>query len=592
MKGVFWEWFNNGVEHEKYKLEMWTLLNKSSQYFSEDEYNKIIDWIESIDYRISDPETEPETAKKYNAYKRKEWLLCLQNNKKAQELYEQYHRENKSEIKHPGFSYWSGGFYTVPRYSYPDKEKLCNNLIQTIQNFKPPKKRMNHFERDKDFINGLSHDLSVCVEGNPDEFSEEIDGFKILDYNYKESLITGFTNAWQDNKKFNWSKVLNFIKSELTTDFFKLDEYDRQLFVSAIARLIEGGTQKDSNAFDKKYLPKAHKILLTLLGNKYEEDINSHDLIFHTLNSANGKVLHALINYALRYGRLHSDQSEKWEKEIKDFFTGQLGKNDKYSESVFTILGYYFHQLEFLDKQWVKGNFNKIFPLENEELWKASITAYFFYSNTVYEDIYNLFKKHKHIQKMLGTDFEHHEIKSKLISFVCIAYINNIDEDTIFDIIKSKNSKNILNIVSSMQQIYGKEQTSKIQDKIKIIWREICSTYEEDNSEDAKEIFINLNAWFVFLNKIVKKDMELLKHTVRHIEQDHQAYTLMMEMAKLSENYPKEIYEIYKVIIENKIYPTYEEEDIKKILSNLGKRDKIEIVNRYRENGIYIFNQC
>jgi hypothetical protein len=101
------------------------------------------------------------------------------------------------------------------------------------------------------------------------------------------------------------------------------------------------------------------------------------------------------LEYALRYGRLNSSRSIKWEDEIKEFFTEQLTKDDVYSLSVFTILGSYLHQLQFLDEQWVGDNFNKIFPLGNEQLWQASITAYFFRTNVVYVETYNLFKSNK-----------------------------------------------------------------------------------------------------------------------------------------------------------------------------------------------------
>jgi hypothetical protein len=339
-------------------------------------------------------------------------------------------------------------------------------------------------------------------------------------------------------------------------------------------------------------LPKAKKILFRLLDNKYEENKGAihSNLSSHVLNSTNGKVLHAFINYTLRYGRLNSSQSVKWEEDIKTFFTEQLKENNLYSRSVSTILGTYLHQLQFLDKQWVIDNFNKIFPLENEKLWKASITAYFFHTNAVYKDTYNLFKSNGHIEKILLADFKKDRIKSKSISFVCIAYINGMDNNTIFDIINSKNKGNILKIISSMLQIYKGEKDEEIKSKIIAIWSKIYEIHKNKNLENAKEIFAELTEWFVFLDDISDEYMDLLKCTVKYAKkEDYESYVLMEEMARLSKNYPNEIGKLYRVIVDNKRYPCYEEEHINKILNNLNNTDKIYIKNAYMSEGKYLF---
>jgi hypothetical protein len=44
--------------------------------------------------------------KKYNAYERKRWLLCLKdNNLKAKELYQKYDSIESEKIEHPEFNF-------------------------------------------------------------------------------------------------------------------------------------------------------------------------------------------------------------------------------------------------------------------------------------------------------------------------------------------------------------------------------------------------------------------------------------------------------------------------------------------------------
>lgn len=588
LKDIFWQWMDANVKYEVKELELWTLLKDSSGNFTSDEFNKIIDWIEASDCRKYRPNDSDKAIELCNAYKRKEWLLCLKdNNERAEKLYQEYHLINDYEAEHPGFSYWSSGIYSVPEYSYPDKEAFCKNPTDIIKNFDPSKIKKEKFRTDKDLIEGLANDLSIYITNNPETFTEKIDEFKNLEYVYKDKIIQGLSNAWKNKKEFDWDSVFDFILNELSSDCFDADKNQKKWFVSEVAGLIECGTTKDDNAFDKTYLPKAKTILLKLLDNKYREIETEtyNSLISHVLNSTNGKVLHSLIHYALRYGRLNSSQSVKWEDDIKKFFTEQLKENNIYSRSVFTILGRYFHNLQFLDKQWVFDNFNKIFPLENEQLWKASINAYFFYTNTVYEETYNLFKKHKHIEKILSSDMTN-DTKSRLVAFTCIAYINDIDNQTILDIVDSKNQDNVLNIISSMFDIYGKETSETKKEKIKAVWYRIYEVHK-----DTQKIFEMLATnWFVFLDKISDKDMELLEYTIKHIKEEYQSYRTIKEMARLSVNHQEEIAKLYNIMFDHNIYPTYAKVDIKKILDNLNPEDKLKIENRYRKKGIYDIN--
>lgn len=589
LKDIFWQWMDTDVQYGRKQLELWTLLKESSKYFSKDEFKKIINWIETFDCREQRSNLDDRDIKLCNAYKRKEYLLCLKDSSnKAQTLYQKYHLINDVEHEYPGFSYWLD-VRSVPEYSYPDKKELCKNPIKIINEFNPSEIEKKDFRYPEA---GLANDLSICIKNDPETFEKKIDDFKNLEYIYKSKVIQGFANAWQDKQKIDWKKIFDFIDNELSPDFFSSDENDKQWFVSEIANLIKDGTQEDGNAFDKKHLPKAKEILFRLLDNKYAENKEtiSSNLINHVLNSTNGKVLHALINYTLRYGRLNSSQSIKWEKEVSDFFTDQLTKSDVYSWSVFTILSTYLHQLQFLDKQWVVDNFNKIFPLKNEKLWKASIEAYFFHTGVVHKETYNLFKDNRHIEKILLTDFKKYETKSKLISFVCIAYINDIDNNTIFDIINSKNKGNVLKIINSMFQVYKGEKDEKIKTKIRAIWSRIYGIYKKKNLENTQEIFAELTRWFVFLDDISEEYMDFLECTVTHTKkEDYQSYVLMEEMARLSKNYPVEIGKLYKVIVNNERYPCNRKEHINEILNNLNNDDRTEIKNAYMQAGIYQF---
>lgn len=591
LKDIFWEWMKKTpFTHSEIITELWSLLKERSNKFNTDEFNVVINWIKSIDMKEHSLNEDENYIKKYNAYERKRWLLCLKdNNLKAKELYQKYNSIESEKIEHPEFYRWSSGGFLPP--SHPvDLKKLCQDPIETINNFDPSKCKKATFTDDESLIKDVAKDLTACVVKDPLRFSKIINDFTPLDFVYKNSLIQGFEYVWQGKQEFNLKNVLDFIDNELSVDSFKsTDDKCKQWFIDTTARLIQEGTQRDDNAFDKDYLPKIKDIIFKLLDNKGEEKSDMFDeMNTHILSSSNGKVLHALVYYSLRYGRLNSSNAIKWEDDVKNFFTQQFAKDDVYSLLVFTILGKYLRHLQFLDKVWVEDNFNKIFPVNNTKLWNASMTAYFFHTERT-QGIYSLFKNNGHIEKALESSFEKGAIKEDMISFICIAYINDIDSETIFDIINSNKKDNVLRIIRSLVRIYRKKQDKEIRDKVKKIWKGIYEAYK--SSEDVDEIFAELTEFFVIIDKIEEGDMPLLVNTAKYTTGLYNSYQLIEEMARLSEKYPKEIGKIYKAIVRNKHFPGYEEEKIIKILNNLNAQDRLEIINSYREKGIYKFNE-
>ena len=160
----------------------------------------------------------------------------------------------------------------------------------------------------------------------------------------------------------------------------------RDWFISEVANLIEDGTKHDRTAFDVKLLPIAKEILLKLTKHDIFYPINSDDYVSFALNSTEGKILDAMLNYSLRMYRV---VEKKWDEDIKKYFTEKITEK-KYIE-VFTIVGQYLPQFNTLDKKWVESYFDLIFPLGDPNILKASISGLFF-NSTVYSNFYSLFK--------------------------------------------------------------------------------------------------------------------------------------------------------------------------------------------------------
>ncbi len=598
LKDIFWQWFDSedNILNSTYRHEYCKLLTDRAELFTDSELQKVLDWIENLDYSKYYADRTPEQLEQITAYRKKEWLLSIKDfSQEAKNLYEQYNKISPEEIEHPCFDVWNSGIQLIDHSHIKDKETFCNQsvkeIVKYIQNFDPNKVEKSPFDTNEDLIEGLAEDLGNCIKNDPSKFSEELSLFDGFDYMHKYYIIYGFSRAWREKLKFDWTNLFEFIDKILDDDFFKSQDKYKSWLVGEIANLIEYGTQKDDNAFEKKLLPKAKKILFKLLANKDDENIDDNDdLIYYALNSPNGKVLHALVSYALRYGRLNSSQKEKWEREIKDFFTNQLEKDDDYSKLVFTIIGQYLNNLLFLDKEWVYNNFNKIFPIKNDILWEISIDGYFSYSTTVYKDIYKKFKELGDLQKGIEFHFKQNRTLEKMIQFAVVAYMGNFDTETIVDIINSKNSNNIIEIINFVWQGYRDKYENNDLEKINILWNKIFDIFKGETDSKAQDIFSELCKWFVFVKNIDKTNIELLKLSAKYSEKQHNSYFITEELLRLVKNNAKYVGEIYLYMIENNIYPSYKKEDIKETISFLIKHEDenaIKICNKYAQQGIY-----
>lgn len=608
LKDLLWLWIDENIQNlnSDYQHEFCELLSNNKGKFSEEEFDTLIDWIEELKYDNEEGESK-EDIERYTAYKKKRWLLILKGNgvnDKVDDLYEKYDQINPAEIEHPCFDRWSYGARFIGVEN--PMENLCDKSVEEIAreindfdiaSFKPN----DELSTDRDVFIGLASQLENCIKENPDKFSKQLANFNNLDYIYKYYMIRGFTSAWKDQQKFDWGKVFDFILSELTGGFFESADSNVKSFGRECAELIEYGAKEDRNAFDAKYLPKAKKILFKLINNKESEEEGDikNGLSSHVLNSTNGRTLHALMKYALRYGRLHSNKSIRWEEDVEDFFTKQLGNNDVYSLSVFLIFGSYLSNFQFLNKEWVNLHFNDIFPIDKERLWLASIEGYFKYSSNISTHLYDLLNKDDHIKAALESEILSDDIKRKVVQQVCVIYLHDKDSKTIFDIIRSKNQNSILEVISFIWFSYKDEDIESdnpVLEKINKLWSEIYSSLKDDQSKYSQVIFSNLSKWFVFLDEVEDSLLPQLELTVKNVNQDHNSHYLIEEMNRLVVTSQREIGKLYLSMVENNVFPQYKEDNIKKIIECLflsyeSKSEALEICNIYKKEGIFFLNE-
>ncbi len=595
---LFWNWGINPFDEEIVnKHEFYELLKNNCIYFSKDQIKKIVKWIENGNYYI--PKDLLKDKWKILAQTKKEWLSTLldTNDPEVKSLYNKYNEIIPTEPEHPGFDIWTESL--VGTVSPVEKNELFEQSNEEIAEY------LINFKEEtgwnKPTVDGLSRTLRSLVNENPYKFTNNIKPFLKVPRVYQQALLSGFHDLWRRQKDIDWEVILEFVLNIIENDSFWHEIYEegsfnyRNWLISVISDLIKEGTQKDEHSFDPKLLPKTKKILLIFLNNTKSDLSESIDLVTAVLNSTKGRIFSALINYSLRYARIYKKNEEnKWDETIQLEFSKRLDRELEPTFEFSVILGQYLSNIRYLNENWVNENINRIFPKENEDHWRAAFTGYLFYGTTVYLDLYKILRKNSHYEKAINTNFEDPKLNERLIQHLCIGYLQdwedlNDPESLIAKIFKRNNPKYFSYTIQYFWML-RKNINNKIKLKIKPLWKKLFNALivNESNLEYQK-LFSQLSLWSVLIDQIDEDIFNWLKLSAKYISLDFKVPYFIEYLLKHVENSPKEVGELYLIMLNSKTFPDYKKENVQEIVRILyEKNEKVitdKICNLYGTNG-------
>ncbi|MGH7800441.1 MAG: hypothetical protein ACREOW_07395 [Thermodesulfobacteriota bacterium] len=601
LNDLFWNWKVNPLSETFLKHELYELLKKNCSTFSNEQLDKVLEWIDSKDFHLK-VDIEKDRKERLEAYGKRGWLTALLklDNPKVKEKYEGYSKIDNVPVEHPGFYSWtdSGWIGDVSPISSEDLIKKTNSEI--AEYLKSFEETGGWRQPSKE---GLSAIFRKCVIENPEIISIDLEPFLNVQRIYQHSLIWGFLDAWNSNKNFDWKSLLNFIHNLLTLDEFWREEFSNQYnyrhrIISMTADLIGDGTKDDNHAFDPSLLPKAEEILL-ILADKTESDLQ-YTLNFPTsvLNSNKGKVFSTMIKYSLRYARLYKKQEEhRWKEEIKSDFEKRLSTVYEPSVEFPLILGQYLPNLYYLDKKWVIKNINRILTKDNLERWKPAMDGYLFYSNLVYKELYDLLKENNNYLKAIQTDFESQDITRRVVEHISVGYLEDWEDledksSLIYKLIEHNKPDQISEVIAFFW-MKRENVTEKIQLKIKPLWRLIFDNLsQKEDEKEYQNVLSDLSKWISLVDEIDDDILKWAKLSARYIEKRYNETFLLENLLKHVENTPGKVGEIFIEMLSHGSYPYYKQGDIETIVKTLYEKGEKEyadrICNMYGERG-YLF---
>ena len=582
LKQLFWEWQGNPLDSIGLKPELYQLIKTNCTKFKESEIDQILYWIESAEYKAS---TESAVA-----YRKREWLSALSEtgNQKVVSASQKYEQINSREIDHPGLLRWTevGWGYTSP---------ITVDVLSGMSNAQIAES-LNDFKQDgivgpsEPSEEGLREVLEEYVAANPQQFTDDLHPFYRVQLQYQYSLLQGLLKAWRDKKQFNWAPLLEFIHHILTSKRFSIDEHKTGFnytdwILSTSAELITLGTVDDNNAFDAQLLPLAEKVLLVLVAKVKSDRETDTDAPITVLNSTSAKVFSAMVDYALRLARTSKTENEvRWSQSVKADFTKRLDRTLESSFEFSFTLGTYLPNLMYLDKEWVVGNINRIFPQQDEYNWQAAFSGYL-YNSHIYADLYSLLKGHGHYQKALNTSFADSGIHRGLIEHVCTGWIegNEVLSDKnslIYQLINSENP----NLLSNLVHFFWRQRNNlrpKVKAKVRPTWRVLYEVLsQKDDVEKYGEVLSRLSGWVALIDKIDGEVLKWLKMSTQYIKGFTYSAFFVEELLPHATKTPAEVGDIYLGMLSHNVYPYHDQEHIQEIIRALYRTGHTEVADR------------
>ena len=597
LKGLFWEWEGNPLEAYKLKPQLYQLIQTHCLNFDEGEIDQILHWIESDQYyTVLLAEDNEKDAKTVAIYKR-EWLTALMEtgNERVVAAYRHYEQINPVKIESPGLSYSIKiGYEEINMMTVAELSKMSNAEIAQY---------LNDFQEKQYWADSTPHGLvkalRECVEANPRRFTEGLQPFQGVSYQYQHSILSGLRNAWRDKREFDWGALLEFVHQIVSSERFWTEHFEepfnyRNWIISTTADLISEGTRDDKRAFDVELLPITEDILMILV-EKAELGVSTlENLHFGVLNSVSGRVFSAMVHYALRYARINNPkQGIRWPQTIRNDFTKRLDRTVEPSFEFSFTLGRYLLNLSYLDKEWVVANIDHIFPQQDESHWEAAFSGYLFLPQTS-EDLYSLLKERGDYQKALNTDFADQQVSDRLVEYICWDWVEDhetLNDETsfIYQLINSDNPK----LLSEVVHFFWKQQddtSDKVKSKVRPAWRALIKVLSPNSAKaEYQEILSSLSNWLELIDKIDAETLEWLKLSAKYVERGFDSASFVEALREHVPQTPKAVGVLYLEMLNNEVYPDYPPTDIQEtihILYNQGhKEDADEICNLYAAAG-------
>ena len=574
-----------------YDNEFWHFLNRCYAHFNPTQKSKTVELIKKRE-AFDNGGGMPEISK---AYEHAFWLAAIKDSDElAERLYKKAVSVAGTEPAPPGSSRVGEvktGWITEESIYPTDELSLLSpkGLAQRL--------RAGDVE--------LVRAIKPLIKASPLNYHSELAEFKDLEFPCQYAVTRAYCELWKEKAPLPWDDIwtclLKFFSEIVESEQFKNNASapGRSGFISAIAEFLESGAWSDEHAFDEKHHDEAEFVITCILENeegvKFKE---TEDKVITAINNPRGRCIQALINLTLRSCRLShqgskNDHSSVWKK-FQHYYDAELKRADSGEFEFSTLVTVYLSNFLYMSREWVTSSLDKIFDKGNYMKWLCAMEGYC-YAGISDKEIYRHLSQNGDLLKALNDKNIPHQVKSRVIENVAWAYINDLEtlgdnNSTIRILIDRRVYHQKLDILIHVVTKFREEGYGGMENKIYELWPLLIDA-ADFSTKEGKMLASSLCRWSIFVDELDRERMKLLLKIAPYANESYTPHDLLQSLARLSEKQPFEANEIWLKILE-RATPTYPEEPIRQILSNLvskgeeGKRAAEKTVDEYIKQGV------
>lgn len=204
-------------------------------------------------------------------------------------------------------------------------------------------------------------------------------------------------------------------------------------------------------------------------------------------------------------------------------------------------------------------------------------------------------KEHNHYEKGLKTNFNDKGINERLIKHVCIGYLNgeeSLEEKTslIVKLLDKQEIKSLEYVIEFILTSKNENIDTNIKLRIKELWVKLILVLENNSEyEEAQKLLFELCQWIYFIDVLDEDVVMWVKKYIKNCRHNYETYWIIKGLLKHGIKEPNKVADIYLVMIENEIYPRYEDEIrmlVTMFYNNGLKKQAGEICNSYLSKGM------
>jgi len=456
---------------------------------------------------------------------------------------------------------------------------------------------------------GLASSISPAVRASEDGFAQRIGLFADLGRPYQHGLLRGLRERWSDDKRdINWPATLSLLQTIVSSPAFKADlaadppqgwEPSVHWVVGDIADLLKGALATQRRLpleFHKACLQVLRPVLYTTPSEAEQSD----DAVSHAINSPRGRALECFIHLALAMRRdevtAKSGTGETWIA-VGPVFEAELATSESGLNADFsTMAGMYCVNFHYVNAEWTEANFDRLFSSTSDAAWKCAAQG-FAYQRHLHDWLFKRLVAGGHLRRMVFSEGLPDQVAEKALQFLGLAYLEGMESidggGLLSELVAELRIKELSKLCWFFWTLRPKATPSDRTSKILKFWIKVAEQVRA-NRADEPELQSALSQLAVFVHELTPSAVEVLVEAAPYAQVRHHGYMLVENLARLANQYPKEVAVIFRAAISG-FLPDYRKEDVIGCVNQLAEAGEVEeaegICNAYAERGSTLLKQ-